>query len=209
MVLFIWSDSLLFAQDDCIQTRWTEIRNYGPNSAVFGETESAQTLVDHIRGYVLDEGLMIYEETAKGIHYETVWNEIDTVQYIVHLGDTIRTTRWKDYFTYTSQIQDPLDDEFSMQNIIVDLDQRHLLSLRIREEHMSTEERPEPHFELTGIALVTDNGSPYFEAFPLFWISVFELKDLIEDQEIPFWLDALDEGNFTGFQYMQRPCVAQ
>lgn len=209
MALLIWSNSLLLAQNDCIQTRWTEIRNNDQNKAIFDEDKKNQTLVDHIREYVLEQGLMIYSETAEGIHYETLWNEIDTVQHVVHLGDTVRTTHWKDYFNYTSKIQDPNSDEFSMADIQIDLQLEHVHGLWIREEFMSTEEHPEKHFELTGIALVTDKGAPFFEEYPLFWISIFELKDLIKDQKTPFWLKALDEGNFKGFQYMQRPCLDQ
>lgn len=209
MTLLIWSNALLFAQNDCIQTRWTEIRNVDSNNTVFGETERQQVLVDDLRAYVLEEGLMIYEETATGIHYETVWNEIDTVKHVVELGDTIQTKRWKDHFTYISLIQDPIGDEFSTLEVPIDLEQKHLYSIRIREERMSTLERPEPHFELTGIALVVYKGAPYFAEFPLFWISVFELKELIKDKKTPFWLQALDQGNFKGFQYMQRPCMDQ
>ena len=224
--VLLFCAGLSFAQvgdTTCIQTRWTLLYPTAHNAKVFGiekKPSKAEDMFLFLKELSLKNKLQIYMETVGTIGYETAWESIeDSTIHNNRYGDPLYTTYKKDIFNKLIYSNMPLVKENGDPVIATNPDgtqefvypppdsvgiTMHMIQhLRIREE-LIVDESGNADFQLTGIGFYFNHGNGYGEV--LFWISFFELREILKKQKKPNWYKALENRNYSGFQYMQKPC---
>ena len=217
----LYMSTLLSQKNDsiCIQTRWIELDSSAANHSLFTSDNDKNNIVDIIKDLTLNGPLDIYREEIKDIYYESNWVIIDSIE-LVPSNDTVLARRKADLFDRAYTSWDYLKDENGdpvwevqpdgtegitfMPPIDHPLKMSIIRNILVREHLIFNEESSQEEFVATGVALVIRNGD-HSEKEVVFWVSIFELNDIYSRQR-PDWLNALNERNYVGFQYMQKPC---
>jgi len=220
--LFIFSFAYLsFGQNNdstCILTRWIEIEPSKANAEIFNSNKN--NIVQLLKELTLNGNLELYTEEADGIYPESNWviisSEKDTAGIDAH-SPPYKENLFRSVYTSWPMLTDENGDPVlrtlpdSTIEIVYAAPEEHPLtmslinSIRIREHLMFNEESMSDEFVTTGFAIVVDMGE-YNEDNALFWVSMFELNELMKKKKHPSWMTALNEHNYTGFQYMQKKC---
>jgi hypothetical protein len=220
--LFIVSLGYLsFGQNNdttCILTRWIEIEPSEANAAIFSSDEN--NIVELLKELSLYSKLELYTEEGNGIYPESDWIRIKSEKDTT--GANINSPPYKENLfasVYTSwpmltdENGDPIFRTLPDSTVEIaygdavehPLSMDLINSIRIREHLIFNEESMSKEFTTTGFAIVVDMGD-YSEDKVLFWVSMFELNEFMKNEKHPSWMTALNENNYSGFQYMQKKC---
>ena len=205
--------------DPCIMTKWIEITDIEHNSILFASNSTIDNPVNFLKKLVTEEGLGIYKETTNNAYYDVSWRTLEDIQYL-NADEFIQTNELSNCFdsVYIDWIVDlnesgepkmmTLEDgteTFAYKLLNHPLTMDLVTGIRVREHLMLNEDTGDMVFSVVGFSLVVDLGVKGSQS--LFWVGMLELSDFIKDHEKPRWLVALMNKEYTGFQYMQRPCA--
>ena len=208
-----------FSQSDtaCVKTRWISVKNTVNNAILFDTTTS---ILRTIRDVAHENQIELYHEENTSFSYGQWYpiplvknNASDYISYIDDRYTNVFTIRIQSDIPYVDEWGDPLirEDEYGVQYFVYPDPEIHIINLldieeiRIREERNYNElDRVfEGEFRATGISFYVKNS---YETRELFWISLDELNEDLENPiEYP-WHSFIENREYVGFQYMQVSC---
>lgn len=202
----------------CNKARWISIKNTDSNKVLFTHegNEIEKSLIRQVKYLVESKNMNIYK-VDHNFALQHGWFiipdfSVNNDQYVDYLAET------ENFFTITNESKTPLVDDFGEPIIvylengrqdyiysnpeIYSINMNEITEIRI-EETKNKLDLSKDDYHLKGFSFCLKANSNVIE---LFWVDANEFKQLLEGTDFP-WYNFLFEKKYSGFQYMQIPCI--